>query len=62
MLWSNFYSVTNSANSAFANCGLLSVHRDSGIPCSANNSFMIDNIFAALHWNAGTLQTVGIFE
>ena len=38
VLWSNFVSYANSAKSTFANCGPLSVYRDSGIPCSANNS------------------------
>ena len=49
------HSVVNSANGAFANFGPLSVHRDSGIPCSVNNTFIIDTVFAALHWDAGIL-------
>ena len=61
MLRSKVHSVANSAKIAFANCGPLSVHIDLGIiPCSANISFMIDIVFAELHWEAGILQMIGI--
>ena len=39
---SNFQFVANSANNTW------SVHRGFGIPCSANKSFKIDIVFAAL--------------
>ena len=56
----NFDSVVDSLNNIFANCMPLSVCRASGIPCSANDYFMIDTVFAALHWDAGFLQIIGI--
>ena len=49
VMWSNFHFVANLANSAFINCGPLSIGKYSEIPCSANNSFMID----ALYWDEG---------
>ena len=49
VLWSNIQSVANSVNNAFAYCRPLLVCMDSGIPYSANNSFMISTVFAALH-------------
>ena len=51
LLWSNFQPMVNSANSAFANSGPLSMHRDYGVPCFANKSFMIDIVFVVLHWD-----------
>ena len=59
VLWSNFQYVANSENNVFPNCGPLSMHRDSGISCSANN-FMIDIVFAALHCDAEILQMISI--
>ena len=29
---------------------------------SINNSFMVETVFAELHWDAGILQMIGIFE
>ena len=50
-----FQSVANSAKEAIENGELMSVHRDSGIPCSGNNAFMIDIVFAGLHCDVGIL-------
>ena len=60
--WASFQSIINSANNAFSNCGPLSLCRNSGIPCSANDYLMIDIVFEALHWDARVLQTIGVLE
>ena len=62
VLWSNCHPLANSANSAFANYGPLSVPRDSGIWCFANNFFVINIVFAALKWDVGILWIIGILE